>query len=191
MTKHKAKMHLKVEHQTKGRIRLKVPAAKGNPELLTQIKDNFGSIPGVQGIKVNETTGSVTLFYDHEQHQDFHEAIAPHMPEGHMPYNEYSELAKTVEAEAEYLAEQSHFVRQIVDLFKEVDREIKLLTNNVLDLKLVLIVTIVGLTLFEVGPAAATPVWVTLVVFTLNHFVEMHPPRKDQAAKTAAAPALA
>jgi hypothetical protein len=30
------------------------------------------------------------------------------------------------------------------------------------------------LTVFEVGATAATPVWVTLAIFTVNHFIEMH-----------------
>ena len=35
-------------------------------------------------------------------------------------------------------------------------------------------VGIIGLTVFEVGATAATPVWVTLAIFTVNHFIEMH-----------------
>jgi hypothetical protein len=27
---------------------------------------------------------------------------------------------------------------------------------------------------FEVGATAATPVWVTLAIFTVNHFIQMH-----------------
>ena len=30
-----------------------------------------------------------------------------------------------------------------------------------------------GFTIFEIGAAAATPVWVTLTLFGLNHFIEM------------------
>ena len=33
---------------------------------------------------------------------------------------------------------------------------------------------IIALTVFEVGATAATPVWVTLAIFTVNHFIEMH-----------------
>ena len=29
-------------------------------------------------------------------------------------------------------------------------------------------------TVFEVGATAATPMWVTLAIFTVNHFIEMH-----------------
>ncbi len=30
------------------------------------------------------------------------------------------------------------------------------------------------MTVFEVGATAATPVWVTLAIFTVNHFIQMH-----------------
>jgi hypothetical protein len=42
-----------------------------------------------------------------------------------------------------------------------------------MDLKMVLAVGLVGYMIFEVSAAAATPVWVTLTLFGLNHFVEM------------------
>ena len=40
-------LKLSVAHQVPGRVRLKVPSAKGNPELLQQIGDAFGVIPGI------------------------------------------------------------------------------------------------------------------------------------------------
>ena len=54
-------LKLKVEHQVRGRIRLKVPSAKGNLQLLEQIKQTFGVIPGIEQVIVNPTTGSVVL----------------------------------------------------------------------------------------------------------------------------------
>lgn len=176
----KTKLHLKVEHQVKGRIRMKIPTAKRNPELLEQIKQTFGALPGIQEIKVNPATGSVTLFYDEEEHAGFHSAISAHMQTAppRPPSGEYDELARKIEEEAEFLADHSEVAREVVNFFKEVDRSLKLATSNLIDLKLVFIILIAGVTLLEVGPSAATPVWVTLVVFSLNHFVEMRPPAR-------------
>jgi|SRR5262245_43605501 len=36
-----------------------------------------------------------------------------------------------------------------------------------------------GFTVLEVGTAAATPVWVTLTLFALNHVIEMHAPHAN------------
>ena len=60
-------------------------------------------------------------------------------------------------------------------------------SGNMFDLKMALCIGLVGFTIFEVGAAAATPVWVTLTLFGLNHFVEMQselaqqPPKKKHA----------
>jgi len=58
------KMNLKIEHQVPGRVRLKIPAGKGNAELLKQISEVFGVIPGIEEVTVNPRTGSVVLHYD-------------------------------------------------------------------------------------------------------------------------------
>ena len=87
---------------------------------------------------------------------------------------ELDELAGRIEAEAEFLAKHSHSARAVVDFVKKIDREIKIATNNTIDLKIVLAAGIIGFTVLEVGATAATPVWVTLAIFTINHFIEMH-----------------
>jgi hypothetical protein len=179
------KMNLKIEHQVPGRVRMKIPAGKGNPELLKQISDVFGVIPGIEEVAVNPTTGSVVLHYDADRHDEFHGSFRQHYEAHgaiHGPANgglhgadtELDKLANSIEAEAEFLARHSHSARAVVDFVKMVDREIKRATNNNIDLKIVFALGIIGLTVFEVGATAATPVWVTLAIFTVNHFIEIH-----------------
>ena len=69
--KKKLKLGMKIEHQTKGRVRMKVAAGKGNPELLQKIGETFSGIPGVQRITANPTTGSLVLHYDQGQYESF------------------------------------------------------------------------------------------------------------------------
>ena len=64
------------------------------------------------------------------------------------------------------------------------------MSNNNIDLKIVFAVGIIALTVFEVGATAATPVWVTLAIFTVNHFIEMHE-RQAHAAALSGNPSLA
>jgi hypothetical protein len=40
------KLKLQIAHQVPGRVRMKIPSAKGNPALLQEIGDAFGKIPG-------------------------------------------------------------------------------------------------------------------------------------------------
>ena len=171
------KLNLHIAHQVPGRIRMKIPAGMGNAELLEQIKQTFGVIPGIEQVTVNPTTGSVVLHYDQDRHDEFHGDLRQHLPIHHRPpSNEIDEIARKFEDEAEFLAEHSHTARVVVDFFKDLDRRIKAATGNMIDLKIVLAAGIIGFTVFEVGAGAATPVWVTLVIFSLNHFIEMHPP---------------
>jgi hypothetical protein len=190
------KMNLKIEHQVPGRVRMKIKAAKGNPELLKQISEVFAVIPGIEQITANPTTGSVVLHYDTDRHDEFHGSLRQHC-EAHAAANggthgastELDKLTSSIEAEAEFLASHSHSARAVVDFVKQVDREIKLATNNSVDLKIVFAVGIIGLTVFEVGATAATPVWVTLAIFTVNHFIEMH--ERQPNGRSTSSPSLA
>ena len=60
------------------------------------------------------------------------------------------------------------------NFFKKVDRELKLASGNTIDLKLLLAGGLAVYTFFEIGADAATPMWVTLALFSLNHFAELH-----------------
>jgi hypothetical protein len=182
------KMKLQIAHQVPGRIRMKVGGAKANPELLEQIKETFLVIPGVEQVTINPDTGSVVLHYDVDQHDEFHGGLEHHTG-GHYrppPTNEIDALASKIEQEAEFLAEHSHTARVIVDFFKEADKQIKAASSNTVDLKIVLATAIAGFTIFEVGASAATPVWVTLSMFGLNHLIEANKPGAREEAEAEA-----
>ena len=180
------KVKLQIAHQVPGRIRMKIPSAKGNPALLEEIQKTFSVIPGIEEVRVNPETGSVILRYDTDRHDDFHTGFAhrfehhaghhPHRP----PSNEIDALASKIEEEATFLAEHSQAAKAVVDFCRHWDKEIKNASGNVFDLKMVMCVGLVGFMIFEVGAAAATPVWVTLTLFGLNHFIEMQAELAEQ-----------
>jgi cation transport ATPase len=180
------KVKLQIAHQVPGRIRMKIPSAKGNPELLEEIQKTFSVIPGIEEVRVNPETGSVVLRYDTDRHDDFHANFAhryeqhaghhPHRP----PSNEIDALASKIEEEATFLAEHSQTAKAAVEFCRHWDKEIKVASGNMVDLKMVLCVGLVGFMIFEVGAAAATPVWVTLTLFGMNHFIEMQAELAEQ-----------
>src|SRR5579871_4839611 len=177
-------MNVQVAHQVPGRVRLKVPGVKDSPELVDQIKQMFNAIPGIEEVTVNPTTGSVVLHYDTDHHDQFHGHLQHHTG-GHYkpPTNEIDSLANKIEEEAEYLAEHSHTAKVVVDYFKDFDHQIKIATGNVVDLKIVLAAGIAGFTIFEVGASAATPVWVTLSIFALNHMIQANMADQEESAE--------
>ena len=90
------------------------------------------------------------------------------------------ELTGSIESEAEYLAEHSAVSRTVVEMVKKLDRELKRSTGNNIDLKIMVPIILAGFTFLEIGAAAATPMWVTLAIFSMNHFVELHAHDADQ-----------
>jgi Heavy metal associated domain 2 len=177
------KPQLYIAHQVRGRVRMKIPAAKGNPDLLRQISETFAAVPGIEQIAINPATGSMVVHYDADRHDEFHGGLQHHYDRApddeRPPKTEIDDLARKIEAEAEFLSRHSDSARAIVDFFRSVDHEIKVATNNTIDLKIVFAAAIIGFTVVEVGATAATPVWVTLAIFGLNHFIEMHTPHAN------------
>lgn len=183
--KRKSRGKLEIAHQTAGRVRLKIAAGKNEPELLKRIADSFSAIPGMDRITVSPVTGSIILNYNEHNQKAFNDRLMRNlMAQGAAPMigSEFEELAKKIENQAEFLAERSKTARAVVDFCKRLDREIKLATHNVVDLKIVIAVGVIALTIFEVGANAATPIWLTLSIFTFNHFIEIHNPVDMEAA---------
>src|SRR5262245_34333229 len=185
-------MKFNVAHQVPGRVRMKIPGAKGNPEMLQQIAQTFAAIPGIEQITVNPATGSLVMRYDTDRHDEFHGHFTNHPGHAveHQPSTEIDEVSRKIEEEAEFLAQHSESARAVVDFFKKVDREIRSATDNNVDLKILLAAGIIGFTVLEVGTAAATPVWVTLTLFALNHVIEMHSAHADADEGAATAPVI-
>jgi len=183
-------MKLQIAHQVPGRIRMKVPSVKTNPELAEQIKQTFSAIPGIEHVIINPTTGSVVLHYDVDRHEELHGHLHHHTG-GHYvpPVTEIDSLASKIEQEAEYLAEHSHTAKVVVDFFREFDHQIKIASGNVIDLQIVLAAGIAAFTIFEVGATAATPVWVTLAIFALNHMIQANMAEQNRNEDEALAPA--
>jgi len=184
------KLKLHMAHQVPGRVRMKVASAKGNPELLKQIGETFSTIPGIERVSVNPATGSVVLHYDTDRHDEFHGGLERHYHSAGVqccspPNTEIDVLANKIADEADFLAQNSLSAKAVVDIFKKLDREIKLASGNMVDLKIVLALGIIGITVLEVGASTATPIWLTLTIFTVNHAIEMHQPYRQAAAVSA------
>jgi hypothetical protein len=177
-----------VAHHIPGRMRIIIQAGRGNPALLDQTRSLLAEIPGIEKVVVKPDSGSILLHYEYEQAEAFEATLrriipAPTPPEAktplenrELPGNEFDVMTRELEAEAELIAARSHTAQVIVDFFKDFDHQVKRATNNAIDLKIVLALGLAIVTFLEIGAEAATPMWITLVLFALNHFLETHPP---------------
>ncbi len=55
---------IRIVHFLPGRVRLRVAALKGQPQLAQEIQAAFDGLPGLTGIRTNTATGSVLITYD-------------------------------------------------------------------------------------------------------------------------------
>lgn len=177
-----------VAHHTKGRLRIRVPSAKGDPAALEEIKRSLSPIPGVSEVVVNDAIGTITVHYDPDCHVDFHrhlsEGEGSHQETLHMPpppsrtaplaLSEVDEAMEMLEKEAEFLASHSHSAKAVFDMLRKFDVGLKKATDNNLDLKVLAPLGLAVYAFMELGFEAATPVWLTLGLFSFNHFVTLH-----------------
>lgn len=179
--RHKAQ----VAHHTKGRLRIRVPSAKDDPEALEEIKRSLTPIPGVSEVTVNDAIGTITVHYDPDQHVDFHRHLSDgegshqemlHMapPPAPMALSEVDEAMEMLEKEAAFLASHSHSAKVLFEMLRKFDVGLKKATDNNVDLKVLAPLALATYAFMEMGFEAATPVWLTLGLFSFNHFVTLH-----------------
>jgi CBS domain-containing protein len=161
------------EHRHRWWVEAMMPAGKPAQEFAKEHGKKVSEVMSTNVVSASEDTPVSEIAAMLERHRIKRVPISPR--------TEIDEFANRIEQEAEFLARHSDTARVIVNAFKTVDREIRLATDNNVDLKIVLALGIIGVTVLEVGAAAATPVWVTLSLFALNHVIEMHTPQAQAA----------
>jgi Heavy metal associated domain 2 len=172
-----------VMHHIPGRMRVKVPHAKGNYQLLQQIQQSISPLPGITRVEISPATGSVLVHYDPDQHADFNNHLAAHAERAELfvlqppGLTEVDAITAKIEAEAELLAQHSETARSIVNFMKQLNERTKLATDNTVDLNVLLPLGLAIYTFLEVGSEAMTPLWVTLGIFSFNSFIVLHDSR--------------
>ena len=169
-----------VIHHVRGRIRLRVEAGRNNRQLLEQIQQSISPTAGVRSVRVNPATGSILVEYDHSLHQDFHNVLKERGETENLfalqppAISEVDELAVSIEREAQFLAAHSDLARQIVDGFNRLNLGLRRATNNNIDLKVLLPLGVAVYTVLELEADMATPLWLTLGMFSFNSFIALH-----------------
>jgi len=170
----------RVVHHARGRLRIKLPAARRNRKLLQNIQEYIAPIEGVKQIEINPLTGSVLIYYDPKRHEDFHTALARHAEQSDLfrvappEVQQAEEIVETLEQDAEFLAAHSETAQSIFSFFKALNQEVKRATNNAVDLRLLMPVGIAAYSLFFVDKEKSAPLWIALAAFSFHSFVSLH-----------------
>ena len=79
---------IRVAHAIPGRLRLQIPALKGNPTLGRELAEHVWSLSGVRWVETNPTTGSLIVLYDtpeaeswRDEMEDMAVSLAPLLPD--------------------------------------------------------------------------------------------------------------
>jgi hypothetical protein len=178
--KHKAR----IEHKVPGRIRMRILSGKSNPAILEIYREAFSHIPGITNVKAKPATGNIIIHYDPKYEGEIEKQLpnqfARH-PQHHLsldatplPGDEINLIANKIKTEADFFAERSELVKTTVDLFRNLDNQLKLTTGNTINLKVVLAAGLAAYTFWEIEGDAATPMWVALALFSMHHVAELH-----------------
>jgi hypothetical protein len=182
--------HAKVAHHVRGRIRVKLPSVRGNVAVLRQVADSLASRDGVHSVECNVQTGSIVVHYDHTHQDSIQQDLQEHGRNSGLfllappEVSEVDQIAESIQREAEFLAEHSEAARKVVDSAKELNQKLRRATNNNVDLKVLLPLGLALWALVEHDPELATPLWLTLSIFSFNSFVSLHPPLPSVAVHT-------
>jgi hypothetical protein len=175
---------VRTAHRMPGRIRLKLDGGSARKAHdLEELKRVIASMPGVHRVETNPASGSVVVHYDPKLYGRFHHQLKEHGDSTgtfHLDVPDIGEggdLIKSVEEEADFLAEHSETARVLVNGFRSLDRAVKRATDNTVDLKVLLPLGLAIYSFVEIGIEAATPLWITLGIFSFNSFVQLHSPR--------------
>lgn len=172
ITKMKPKAY--IAHHIPGRVRVRIPHAKGNPELLQKIAQLALAVPGVETAECNPLTGSLLIRYAPDAHRDFEERLATHgngdawfslQPS---PGNGRSDPAKGSRRK------HSAAASGVFGYFRELDEAVKAATDNQLDLKVILPLGVALVAMFALRGRASTPLWLTLMIFAFSSFLGLH-----------------
>lgn len=169
----------RIAHHVPGRMRVRVHGAKRNPAILAGLKSRISEADGVTRVEANRDTGSLIIHYRNRSPRQFEEHLAELGQSNEtfdLAIGQAGELWAALEKEANFLAAHSELARTVVNETKRLDVAVKKATDNTVDLKVLVPLGLAVLSFMYLGTDVATPLWVSLGVFSFNSFVSLHPP---------------
>ena len=141
-----------ITHKMKGRTRLRIPARRGDAAYFRQVETKLESVPGIQEVSANPTTGSVLI-----HHEENTAALVQHVME--------LRLFQIVPPEVEAL--NPNLTIELAKKLEETDRRVRKATGGRVDLNGAMIVASLAAGIYqilrgEILPAGGSLVWYAL-----------------------------
>jgi len=167
-----------VHHHLPGRLRLRVPGAKGNEALLHELSSALAKAPGVSTVEYNPVTGSILLQYAASQYRDL-DSLRAGLNSSAVAIKEIG-YDHRLHHGRHQRRHHSAAAARVDEFFRALDSEIRSATGNEIDLKFLLPFAIGLLGLVALRHGATTPLWLTLMIFAFHSFLGLHAPTTEE-----------
>jgi hypothetical protein len=173
-------------HAVPGRLRVKVTGGQSQVrDVLDAVRGSLRGHPGIRSVSTETRTGSALVVFDPDELdlqsavalvQKAHEALADVMPP-----------ALQAKADEEVSVVATALTRKL----SHIDRSVFRATHGVLDLRMVVPISLAGLSvrqLMRYGVRFRAVPWYTLAYYSFDTFIKLHtsPPRGDRPDRLAA-----
>jgi Heavy metal associated domain 2 len=156
-----------VLHHVPGRMRLRVPTARGDAGMLDQIRQALMPLSGVRNIHTNPGIGTIVIEYVPTLHPQFAVALTRHAEErGALRIeNAFSANLGTYES----VIDKS--IERVTD---QINQRVQALTGNAVNLKEVFPFSILLYAIFFVDRAVNAAQWLSWAQFAFSSYMELH-----------------
>lgn len=156
------------KHHVPGRMRLYLPSARRNPELLERVRSALGSLAGVHRIEPNLTIGAIIVYYEPSMSGDFPRMLSEFAERENLFWLDPS-LAGSNGPNGQSLTDQA------LDVVAErVNRAVQGATWNAISLKELFPFGIATWALLFVNRAVAAAQWLNWIQFAWSSYFELH-----------------
>ena len=157
-----------VVHHVPGRMRLRVPSAKGDAQTLQEVRQSLSSLRGIADIRGNALIGTLVIEYDRALFPEF-----PHQLSDILRIDDgFSASFKTTESMTDHSIERSA---------EKLNQTVQRLTGNAINLKELFPFSIVLYAVLFVDRAINAAQWLSWLQFAFSAYFELH--QEDPVAK--------
>lgn len=151
-------------HHIPGRMRLRIPGAKGNAAKLGNIQHSLADLPGVRRVDTNSMLGTIVIQYDPTLFTGFTAQLADYATE-HQLFAIGGQNAGPCISEAG---------RSVRGFLGTLNRAVQDAMGNAINLKELLPLSLILYAFLFVDKAIASAQWLNWVQFAIESYVDLH-----------------
>lgn len=151
-------------HHVPGRVRLRLPFAKGDITTLRRIQQSLASLAGVTQVHSNPTLGTMVVRYDRSLSGIFAGALASYAAEHELFALPCANLENCV----------SETGRSVETTLGALNRAVQQATGNAISMKELLPLGLCAYAVLFVDKAAAAAQWITWIQFAFDSYIDLH-----------------